>query len=118
MKVASMVLGIVGSVFGVIAAITAMFIGGVGGAFGANGASTITSLGWGALFASIVGLIGSILVSGKPKVAAVLMLIGGIAGIISVSYFYILPGILLIIPGIMSFFVKPKTSKSSQSASM
>ncbi|QQE78081.1 DUF4064 domain-containing protein [Alicyclobacillus sp. SO9] len=118
MKVASMVLGIVGSVFGIIAAIMAMIAGGIGGAFGASGASTVTGLGWGALAASVVGLIGSILVSGKPKAAAVLMLIGGIAGIIFVSYFYILPGILLIIPGIMSFFIKPKTDKSSQSVSM
>ncbi|WP_067924774.1 DUF4064 domain-containing protein [Alicyclobacillus shizuokensis] len=116
MRTASMVLGIIGAVFGIIAGIMAMVVGGIGSAFGASGSDQVTGLGWGAVFASIVGLVGAILVKNYAKVAGILMLIGGIAGIICVSYFYILPGILLIIPGIMSLFVKAKApQESSQS---
>jgi uncharacterized membrane protein len=117
MKTASMVLGIIGAVFGIIAGIMAMIMGGIGSAFGASGSGQITGLGWGAVFASVVGLVGAILVKNSAKVAGILMLIGGVAGIICVSYFYILPGILLIIPGIMSLFIK-KQPKESSSQSM
>ncbi|ASS77250.1 hypothetical protein CIG75_15585 [Tumebacillus algifaecis] len=93
-----------------ISAILAMFIGGIGQAFEADGAGTVTGLGWAALFLSILGLVGSILVKNKPKAGGVLMLIAGIGGIISISFFYILAGALLIIPGLISLFSKQKST--------
>ncbi|WAH42794.1 DUF4064 domain-containing protein [Alicyclobacillus fastidiosus] len=113
MRTASMVLGIIGSVFGIIAAIFAMLVGGIGHAFHASSSGEITGLGWGALFLSVVGLVGSILVRNFAKVAGILMLIGGVGGIICVSYFFILPGILLIIPGVMSMFVRNRPQPSA-----
>ncbi|GMA64715.1 hypothetical protein [Alicyclobacillus fastidiosus] len=50
MRTASMVLGIIGSVFGIIAAIFAMLVGGIGHAFHASSSGEITGLGWGHCF--------------------------------------------------------------------
>lgn len=100
------VLGLIGGIFGVIAGIMALFLGGVGSALGAEGASTIGGLGVGAIVLSILGIIGSVLVRSKAKLGGLFMTIAAIGGIICVSAFYILPGILLIIPGLMGLFKK------------
>jgi len=44
MRLASLVLGIVGGLFGLGGAVFALFVGGLGAAFGAEGAETVTGL--------------------------------------------------------------------------
>ncbi|ATH92534.1 membrane protein [Bacillus glycinifermentans] len=105
------VLGLIGGIFGFFGAIFALFIGGVDAAF--NGSSEIIGLGWGAIFFSILGIVASIVVKSKPKVGGVLLIISGVGGVISISMFYILPAVLLIIPGIMGLVRKDKTNTTA-----
>ncbi|NGZ73906.1 DUF4064 domain-containing protein [Saccharibacillus alkalitolerans] len=104
-------MGLVGGIFGIIAAIVAMLIGGVDAAFSESGTSQITGLAVSALLFSILGIIGSAFSKSKPKLAGWLMLISGIAGFISISMFYILSGVLLIVAGFMGIFSKKKNKE-------
>lgn len=103
------VLGLIGGIFGILFAFVALFIGGLGSAFEAEGASTIIGLGWVAVLLSIVGIIGSVAVRGKGIVGGILMLVAAVGGVICISAFYILPGILLLIGGFMGVFRKDKS---------
>lgn len=107
------VLGLLGGIFGFFGAIMALFIGGVDAAFSSSGESSIVGLGWAAIFLSIVGIVGSVMVKGKPKVGGILMLISAIGGVISISLFYLLPCILLLIAGLMGVFRKNKENTIS-----
>lgn len=102
------VLGLIGGIFGFGGAFFAIFFGAVDEAV--NGSSDVSSLGWSALLASIVAIIGSIVVKFKARVGGAMMLISAIWGVISVSLFYVLPGLLLLIAGLLSFR-KPKEEK-------
>lgn len=104
------VLGLIGGIFGILFAFIALFIGGVDAAFSENGTSSIIGLGWAAVFLSILGIIGSVVVKGKAKVGGILMLIAAVGGTISISMFYILPGILLLIAGLMGVIRKDKAA--------
>lgn len=104
------VLGLIGGIFGFGGAFFAIFFGAVDKAI--NGSSEVSSLGWSALLASIFGIIGSIVVKFKAKVGGVMMLISAIWGVISVSLFYVLPGLLLLLAGLLSFR-KPKQEKAT-----
>lgn len=102
------VLGLIGGIFGIISALMALFIGSAGAAFGASGASSISHLGIGALILSILGLVGGCIVKSKTKLGGIFMVVGAVGGVICVSAFYILPGILLIIGGLMALIKKNK----------
>ncbi len=112
-KTTEFILGLLGGIFGFIGAILALFIGGVDAAFSDTGESQIIGLGWAAIFLSILGIIGSIFVKGKPKVGGALMLISAVGGLISISLFYLLPFVLLFIGGLMGFFRKEKSEEIS-----
>jgi hypothetical protein len=100
------VLGLIGGIFGFGGAFFALFFGAVDQAI--NGSSQVGSLGWSALLASVVAIIGSVVVRSKAKVGGALMLIAAIWGIISISLFYVLPGLLILIAGLMGVFRKDK----------
>ena len=103
MRVAALIIGIIGSAAGFVAAVIALFIGGVGVALEAEGASKITSLAFGAIGASIVGLVGGALSIAKPRFAAVLMVLSAVVGAISISAFYALGAALLVIGALLAF---------------
>ncbi|WP_124727913.1 DUF4064 domain-containing protein [Staphylospora marina] len=104
------VLGLLGGIFGFGAAIFAIFFGAVDEAV--QGSSQISGLGWSALLASVVAIVGSIVVKFKAKVGGALMLISAIWGVVSVSLFYVLPGLLLLIAGLMGLFRKDKQAQA------
>ncbi len=54
MRTASLVLGIIGGVFGIIAGFLAMLFGGVGLAVEGEGAGTVVGLGFAAVFIGVV----------------------------------------------------------------
>lgn len=110
-RTAEFVLGLIGGIFGFGGAFFALFFGAVDQAV--NGSSQVGSLGWSALLASIVGIIGSVIVRSKAKVGGAIMLISAIWGIISISLFYVLPGLLLLIAGLMGLFRKNKQPQVS-----
>ncbi|SMF89037.1 Protein of unknown function [Paenibacillus uliginis N3/975] len=106
-------MGLIAGIFGIIAAIFAIFVGGVDAAFSSDGTSSIFGLGVSAMLFSILGIVGAAMSKPKPKVAGVLMVISGIAGFISISFFYILSGILFIIGGFMGILGKKELSKKT-----
>jgi hypothetical protein len=66
--------------------------------------SEVTGLGWGAFLFSILAIVGAIVVKINPKIGGTLMLISGISGLISISMFYVLATVFLVIAGLMGIF--------------
>ena len=75
-------------------------------------AETISGLGWVAILFSVVGIVASVIVKNKPKLAGIMFLVAGIGGLICISMAYILPAILLIIAGIMALVRKESAQNS------
>lgn len=99
-------MGLIAGIFGIIASIIALFIGGVDAAFSDSGSSSITGLAISAMLFSILGIIGAAMAKAKPKVAGIIMLVSGIAGLISISMFYILSAVLFVVGGFMGILSK------------
>ena len=111
MRVAAMVLGLIGGVIGLFAGGFAIVVGGIGTATQSDRAGTVVVLGFIALGLAVVGIVGGALAQAKPRVAAVLMLVAGIAGFIAVSLFWIVAGLLLLIGAVLAFLVRaPKSA--------
>lgn len=104
------VLGLIGGIFGFLGAFFALFIGGVDAVLNSSGTSEIIGLGWAAVVFSIVAIVGSVVVRSKAKVGGILLLVAGIGGLISISFYYILPAVLQIIAGLMTLIKKDKTA--------
>ena len=102
------VLGLLGGIFGFFASVFALAVGGIGGAFGASGASAISFLGWFALLFSILAIVGCVVVRHKPKLGGTFLLVSAIGGLISISFFYLLSFVLLLIAGLMGLIRKEK----------
>lgn len=99
-RTAELVLGIIGGVFGFFASIFAMVFGGMISIFGAG--NLITWLGFFAMIFSIVGLVGGCITKNNRKTGGWMMVGSAIAGTISIGGFFILPGLLFLIGGIMA----------------
>lgn len=112
-RTAEFVLGLIGGIFGIICAFVALLIGGMGAAFEADGANTVIGLGWGAVALSILGIVGSVMVRSKAKVGGIMMTVAAIGGFICISLIYLLPGVLLLIGGLMGIFRKDKATVSA-----
>ncbi|WP_142319119.1 DUF4064 domain-containing protein, partial [Bacillus cereus] len=106
-------LGLIGGIFGILCAFIALFIGGLGSALEADGANTVIGLGWGAVALSVLGIVGSVMVRSKAKVGGIMMTIAAIGGFICISLIYLLPGVLLLIGGLMGVFRKDKAAVSA-----
>jgi hypothetical protein len=113
-RTAEFVLGLIGGCIGIICSIIAMFIGSVGQALEASGASTISNLGVAALLFSITGIVGGTIARSNGKLGSTLLIVSSICGIISISFFYILPGILLFIGGIVGIIKPIQTNKKAR----
>ena len=103
MRTASLALGIIGGVFGIIAGLFAMTIGGVGAALEASDSGTVTVLGFAAVFIGVLGIVGGAVAPRYPKAAATMQLISCVAGFVAVSLFWIFSGILLLIGAGLAF---------------
>lgn len=112
-RTAEFVLGLIGGIFGILCAFIALFIGGLGSALEADGANTVIGLGWGAVALSVLGIVGSVMVRSKAKVGGIMMTVAAIGGFICISLIYLLPGVLLLISGLMGIFRKDKVVVSA-----
>lgn len=112
-RTAEFVLGLIGGFFGILCAFIALFIGGLGSALEADGANTVIGLGWGAVGLSVLGIVGSVMVRSKAKVGGIMMTVAAIGGFICISLIYLLPGVLLLIGGLMGIFRKDKAAVSA-----
>lgn len=108
MKIASLILGILGGIAGIFGAILGVFIGGVGGAIGTEGSSVVVIGGFLAIFLSIIGIIGGAMAMAKPHMSGIMMSIAAVGGLIAISAGYIVAFPLLITGGIISFVVSKK----------
>jgi hypothetical protein len=116
MRVAALILGIIGGIIGLFAAGAALFIGAVGTATGAEQAGGVVGGGWAALALSVVGIIGGALAMAKPRAAAVLMLIAAIGGFISVFIAYVVAGPLLLVGAMLAYVGNRKAPAATASA--
>lgn len=89
-------------------AIFLLLFGRWGLTLGVKEASMVGGLGWLTFYLSVIGFIGGAIVSQKPKIGGILMLLSGIGGFMAVSLAYIVAGPLLIIAGILALTRKPK----------
>ncbi len=112
MKIAALILGIIGGIAGLLGATFALFVGGVGATFGAKDGGEIMWLGFSSLLLSLIGIIGGALGIAKPKAAGYMMLIAGIGGFIAVSAAYIVGGPLLIVGGILALIAAKKSPEA------
>ena len=113
MKIAAMILGIIGGLAGLAGAVFALFLGGIGGAFGAAGAGLIAKLGFLAIPFSILGIVGGALANTRPKAAGILMLASALGGVIAISLAYSIAAILLLLGGIFSLIESRKVQPTS-----
>ncbi|WP_079478853.1 DUF4064 domain-containing protein [Halobacillus salinus] len=110
-RTTEMVLGILGGLFGFGGAFFALFMGAVDESF--NGTSELSGLGTSAFVFSILAIIGGILVKFKPKAGGWLMLVSGVAILISISLFGVIPSLFLIAAGLMGIIRKEKKQKEA-----
>lgn len=108
MRIAALILGLIGGIIGLFAAGIALGVGALGGATGVQGSDTVVGLGWAALALSVVGIVGGALALAKPRAAAVLLLLAGIGGLVAISLAYVVSGPLLIIAAVLAFLGRAK----------
>ncbi|MDP9212107.1 MAG: DUF4064 domain-containing protein [bacterium] len=96
-------LAIIGGVFGLGGALFAITVGAVDESLNAETAtSTATVGGWAAMGFSALAIVSAFFVKSRAKVAGWLLLVSAIGGLVSISFFYIIPFILLLIAGLMA----------------
>jgi Protein of unknown function (DUF4064) len=110
-RTTEMVLGLLGGIFGFFAAFAGLFFGAVDEAV--SGSQEISNLSAGAFVFSILAIIGAVLVKFKAKLGGWMMIVAGVGGIVSVSLFYVLPGLLLLIGGSLGAFRKDKSKQQA-----
>jgi len=110
MKGAVLALGILGAVFGLIGAVFALGLGSLGNSFGSQELASISKNGLVALVASIVGLVGAVLVFSKPRLAGWLMIGAGVVGFVVAFLAYIIGAIFFVVAGIMALTLKEKAA--------
>ncbi|MDX8361151.1 MULTISPECIES: hypothetical protein [Bacillaceae] len=108
-RITEMILGIIGGLLGFGGAFIALFVGTVDEVV--SGSSEISSLGASAFLFSALGIIGAIVVKFKAKLGGWLMLLSGVAILISISLFGVVPALFLIPAGLMGILRKSKTQK-------
>jgi len=102
MRIAALVLGIIGGLAGLAGAVFALFVGGLGSAFGAQGAETVIGLGFAAIPLAVLGLVGAALAPSRPKAAAWCMGISAVGGLIAISAAYIVAALCLGVATVMA----------------
>ena len=113
MRIAALVIGIFGAMAGFAGALFAMVVGGIGEAFGADEGSSVAILGFVALVASIVGLVGAALALAKPRVAGGLMGVSAVVGLIATSLAYALATVLLLVAALLAFLGRREKQDSA-----
>lgn len=103
MRVAALVLGIIGGVLGLLAALFALSIGGIGAALQSEGASSVVSLGWSALLFCFLGFLGSGFALSKPRFSSLVLLVSGIGFLISISWFAVITTPLFLMASLFAF---------------
>ena len=102
MKILALILGLLGSVAAFLAALFAGIVSSAGAAFHLAHAGQTGALATSAWAASVLGLVGAILVLSHPKVAWISLAIAAVWVVISVSAFGVPAGVLLVLAALFS----------------
>jgi hypothetical protein len=102
MKVAALILGILGGIAGVLGGLAALTVGGVRTILPDVAGLGIVALSFVTMGAGILGIIGGALAIGFPRTAGWLMLVSAVTGLIATTAAYVLAAILLVIGGILA----------------
>lgn len=113
MRIAALILGIFGALAGFVGSLITIFTASVGGAFGLPDAEIVTVVSVIALIMSIVGLIGATLSIAKPRIAASLMLVSAIVGLICIFVAYMLASLLLLLAALFAFLGRGRRASAS-----
>lgn len=106
-------LAIIGGIFGLGGALFAVSVGAVDESINAETATSYATVGgWAAMGFSVLAIVSAFFVKSKTKVAGWLLLVSAIGGLVAISFFYIIPFILLLIAGLMSL-LRGRTKKAS-----
>jgi hypothetical protein len=109
-RTAEFSLGLIGGILGIIAGLIGAFVGEVATAMAVEEGGLVAGLSWFSLLFSILGIVGAAIVRTKTVLASVLMLVAAVGGFVCISFFYILPGLLLVIAGIMGLVRKGESA--------
>ena len=105
MKIAAMVVGILGSVVTFFVSILALLVSSVFSAF--TGEGIFVAIGWLVVLSSIGALVGAILTSGNPKLGAILLGLAAVPSIFftlsGIGVFFGLGTLLLVIATVLAF---------------
>jgi len=104
MRIAALIIGIVGGVFGLLSVISGLFVGGIGSAAEAEGASSIIGHSFAGLFFCILGFLGAGLAMARPLVGGLILLISALGALVAMSLFAIIVSPLFLIAAILAFF--------------
>jgi chromate transport protein ChrA len=99
---ATIILGILGGLFGIGGALLTMGLGGLSGALGYEKAGEIIWRGVGAIILSIMGMIGAGIVGNHRRASATLMLLSSIIGFLIIYPLYIPASALFLSGGILA----------------
>ena len=103
MRIAALVLGIVGGLLGIGAGLLVILTSsGSGFTVGSVKPEFIFALGWAAFPLSMMGIVGGALAVAKPKVAGILMLISAVGGALVIALGYTISAPLLLTGGILA----------------
>ena len=105
-RVAEMILGIMGSIFGMLGGLFAIMVGSIGNEFEASDSWQVFGLGVAVILTCIITLILSCIINKKRVLMGVLLVIGGLLNFIFIGFFGILSGILILVAGILALIRK------------
>jgi hypothetical protein len=118
MRTGAIVLGIVAGLAGLVSAVLALMVGGIGAAVEAEGASQVIGLGWSALGFSLLGLFGAAMSIAKPRLAALVMAVAGIAVAISISLFAVIATPLFLVGALLAFLGRRPKAQAEPSEAL
>jgi hypothetical protein len=103
MRIAALILGIIGGVFGLLNALLALGWGGLGRALGTQGANQVVGLGWMAFIFAFLGTVGAGITLAKPRLGALMLLIAAIGMSIPISGYAVVAGAMFLIAALLAF---------------
>lgn len=112
-RAGEMVLAILGGVCGIIGGLLAVGLGGAQDAVG-DQSMNVGSLGWAAIGFSTLAIVAAFFASSRSKLAGWMLIVSAVGGLISISFFYILSFILILIAGLMCLLRGRKKATTTQ----
>jgi len=110
LRTTAMILGILGGVIGIVTVGVVFLLSDVNDVVGNSTPQFVGTVGrgWLALFFSVTGIVGGFLAGARTKLGGILMLVAASSGALSVSFAYVIAGLLLLTGGILALIARPR----------